>query len=394
MSVDIAGHSMRAESVETFQAADQPKVMYVINSFNGGGAEAGLVTLVRGGLFENCRLQIVALARGDAGHEAQLRALGYEPKILLDAVRMRTRDLPRIFRQLWQLIACESPQIVIAALPQANLFSRLCVMFKSRICFISFEHNTHLAKWIYEVGYRLTSFRVNWTFGDAANSIDSAVRRLYRQPPVRRDVVPLVSFERPAQYPRARAAAPFRLVNAARFTTVKNQAALVRAAAILRGKMTDVELILYGEGPERAACEDLARQLGIGAHVSFPGFVPDWSLRRADLFVLSSYHEGLCIVVLQAMHAGIPVVAPNIGGLQDYAGPDLMAVLPAVNSEAIAQTVADVLTDPAGAARRAGVAADMVMRRFGREAVSRRYAAINRDLIEQGQVCALRGARS
>ncbi len=84
---------------------------------------------------------------------------------------------------------------------------------------------------------------------------------------------------------------------------------------------------LYGEGPELQGCRARAVEKGVADRIEFPGFAPHWMRRRADLFVLCSRHEGLCLVVLEAMQAGIPVAAPVIGGLHDYANEETVRVL-------------------------------------------------------------------
>src|SRR5690606_11222525 len=147
--------------------------------------------------------------------------------VLLDRPRMRVADLPRLFIRLWRHIRERKPDIVIGSLPQANILARLCVALDRRISFIPFEHNTHLAKKAYETAYRLTSWRVNCTFADAASTLDIATRRLYRSQPAERFVVPLVSFASPAgSSSRASRTGSFRIINAGRLTTVKNQSAL------------------------------------------------------------------------------------------------------------------------------------------------------------------------
>jgi glycosyltransferase involved in cell wall biosynthesis len=362
----------------------QPRIVYVINSFDRGGAEAGLVALVKGGLFENCRLRILALVRGRGGLEKQLCDLGHEPQFLLDRPRMRTADLLRIVVRLQRTLARECPDIVIASLPQANLLVRLCLAFQRRTLLVSFEHNTHLAKRVYEVGYRLTSGRVDWTFADADSTLAKASERLYQRIPARRTVVPLVSFDSPANSHYApRADEPFQLVNAARFTTTKNQAALVEAVSILVNSGHNVSCTLYGDGPERDACEALAARLNVSDRVRFAGFVPDWARHPADLFVLPSRHEGLCLVVLEAMHGGIPVMAPIIGGLCDYAAPGLLHAVPDVEPRTLAQAIVRVIEQrerlPAQVAR----AAEMVDRLFNAATVRRLYVEINEALIEE-----------
>lgn len=373
-----------AEHAGSSWRQQQPVILYVINSFDRGGAETGLVTLVKGGLFANCQLRIAALVRGAGEVELKLSEFGHVPEILVDLERMRLRDIPRILLRLRRIIKLTRPDIVIGSLPQANLLARLCVLFNRKITFISFEHNSHLAKQIYESGCRLSSWRVDWLFADAKSTMEMAGKRLYRRIPGRQTIVPLVSFKSAAS--RSRSALPqqpFRLVNAARFTSTKNQAAIIEAVAILKRSNKDVTLTLYGDGPEREACEALAARLGIAPCVHFAGFVQDWPERPADLFVLASKHEGLCIVALEAMHAGIPVLAPLIGGLCDYADRDVVQVLPSLEPRVIASAVVALMNDRTMRQAMVRTAAEMVDRCFGLQVVQKIYADTNQMLISQ-----------
>lgn len=362
---------------------DVPLILYVINSFDGGGAESGLLAMVRGGVFADCRLRIVALVRGSGGIDGQLAEAGHDPEILLDQVRMHVADLPRLYQRLRKRVHELRPNILIASLPQANLLARLSVMFCKEILFVSFEHNSHLSKHVYELAYRLTSPRVDWVFADAVSTLQTVLLRLYRERPAKTTVVPLVSFEaREHRNGQSRRSGAFHVVNAARFTEVKNQAAIIEAVAQLGRDMT---LTLYGEGPTRESCEALAARLGISDRVRFPGFVSNWASEPADLFVLASSHEGLCIVVLEAMNAGIPVAAPIIGGLRDYAAPGLVRELHRVDALSIGNSIAAAMDDLAGNKAIAQRAQEMVNRRFGADAVRSIYRDVNRALIEGGR---------
>lgn len=366
------------------------RVVYVINSFDTGGAESGLVQMVRGGVFVGCELSVVALVRGTGGVETQLQKAGCEPQILLDRPSMKATDLPVLFMRLRRLVMRESPDVLIASLPQANLLSRLCVILQRRTVFVSFEHNTHLAKRVYELGYRLTSKRVDWVLADAQSTLDTALQRLYRAVPPRQTVVPLVCFSTRPDVFKPGARPSFHVVNAARFTPVKNQAALIEAVAALDA---DVMLTLYGDGLMREHCMLLAQRLGIAERVRFPGFVSDWSRHPADLFVLTSGHEGLCIVVLEAMNAGIPVAAPLIGGLRDYAVPNLVRAMEATTAPVITAAIKDSMENRETDAAMADRAMQMVERRFGVAAVHAIYGEVNRALMEIGRSGALEPGR-
>ncbi len=81
-------------------------------------------------------------------------------------------------------------------------------------------------------------------------------------------------------------------------------------------------LVIIGEGPEAAALKAQAAQLGLRARVHFMGYVSEerkrQMLRASDLYVSSARHEGFGIVFLEAMDAGLPIVAPVDGGQADF----------------------------------------------------------------------------
>jgi glycosyltransferase involved in cell wall biosynthesis len=85
---------------------------------------------------------------------------------------------------------------------------------------------------------------------------------------------------------------------------------------------TPARLVIVGDGPERAGLESLARELNVGDRVAFRGWMPQAAcaaeLARADAMVLPSLHECGGAVVLEAMAAGLPVIASDWGGPADY----------------------------------------------------------------------------
>ena len=76
-----------------------------------------------------------------------------------------------------------------------------------------------------------------------------------------------------------------------------------------------------GDGVERARLEELAERLNLKGSIQFAGQVPQESIPRlmhqADVFALSSLSESFGIVNLEAMAAGLPIVATNVGGIPD-----------------------------------------------------------------------------
>lgn len=108
-----------------------------------------------------------------------------------------------------------------------------------------------------------------------------------------------------------------KLIMVARFEKPKNQASVLRAVASLKPENWSLELV--GDGPELQENKKLAEQLNIQDRVFFPGACTQIAhrLANADVFILASDWEGLPLTILEAMRAGLPVVASNVGGVSE-----------------------------------------------------------------------------
>jgi glycosyltransferase involved in cell wall biosynthesis len=119
-------------------------------------------------------------------------------------------------------------------------------------------------------------------------------------------------------------------------------------------EIPDATLVVLGEGPERPALESLARDLGVADRVHLPGRVPDvaaW-LRRASVYVQPSRWEGFGLGVLEAMLAGLPVVASDVSSLPELVvDGETGALVPPDDPAALARAVAAVTREQGAAGR-------------------------------------------
>lgn len=102
----------------------------------------------------------------------------------------------------------------------------------------------------------------------------------------------------------------------ARFEEPKDQATCIRAAQ----HVPNMQLFLVGDGPLRASCEQLTKQLNLTGRVHFLGDradVPDL-YASADVCVHSSGWEGMSMTILEAMASGLPIVATEVPGIQEH----------------------------------------------------------------------------
>lgn len=108
-----------------------------------------------------------------------------------------------------------------------------------------------------------------------------------------------------------------RLTFVGRLAAVKGLPVLLDALE----RVPDATLTLVGDGPDRAALEQRARDLGVADRVAFPGYLDQSGvravLRETDVFVMSSFAEGVPVVLMEAMAHGVPVVATRIAGVAE-----------------------------------------------------------------------------
>jgi len=122
---------------------------------------------------------------------------------------------------------------------------------------------------------------------------------------------------------------------------------LIRSLKLLND---DVELFIVGDGNEKAQLIDLARELCLIDRVHFLGDISEelkfQYLSNSDIYVLSSLHEGLGIVLQEAMQVGLPIVSTNHGGQVDIVAHNTNGLLvKPCDVEALADAINVLLTD-------------------------------------------------
>lgn len=131
-------------------------------------------------------------------------------------------------------------------------------------------------------------------------------------------VIPNPVEERFFGMPPARRERPERIaVCVGRLAPEKGQRFLLEAFWQARARCPVLRLWLVGDGPDRGALESFAREKGLADSVRFWGLQADVApiLRQADFLVLPSAYEAQGIVLLEAMAAGLPVIATRVGGV-------------------------------------------------------------------------------
>jgi glycosyltransferase involved in cell wall biosynthesis len=161
---------------------------------------------------------------------------------------------------------------------------------------------------------------------------------------------------RPVAHDRA-TGRPFRLAWAGRIVPDKGLDDLLAALVLLRDEGLTATLDVIGDGPDAARLTDVAAERSLDGAVRWAGYESDHDryfqlLREADVFVLPSRAEGVPKVVIEAMAAGLPVVASNVGAIPRLLdGGRLGRLVPANDPRSLADAVRGLADDAAGRQR-------------------------------------------
>jgi glycosyltransferase involved in cell wall biosynthesis len=104
---------------------------------------------------------------------------------------------------------------------------------------------------------------------------------------------------------------------AGRLVPLKGTLYLIRALPLVRAEVSDVQLEIAGSGPEEESLRREAHELGVEGCIRFLGWHEDIPFHRWDIFVMPSLEEAFGMAALEAMAAGLPVVASAAGGLTE-----------------------------------------------------------------------------
>lgn len=288
-------------------------------SLEVGGAERVLVTL--------------ANRFAERGHDVQVvlmkpeGALRQELSHAVSRVDLRTYRTWRTVLPLARYLRRERPDVMLSTLSQPNLIAilaRRLARVPTRIVVREANIPTREFGGARQLKDRIVPaliarlYRHADTIVAVSRGVQTDLLRLTRLPETRVPCIynPVITGsllrlrEEPVEHAWFQHGAPPVVLAIGRLTPQKDFATLLHAFAKVS---VSSNLLILGEGEERAALEQLAKQLGIAERVQMPGYErnPFKYMRRAAVFALSSRYEGLPNALIQAMACGCPVVATD-----------------------------------------------------------------------------------
>lgn len=175
----------------------------------------------------------------------------------------------------------------------------------------------------------------------------------------------------------------------------KNHRGFLRAAARLKQNTAEVEFVLVGDGPLRSGLEREVIDLGLQGRVQFLGDRRDIAavLASLDLTVIPSISESLPNAMLEAMAAGVPVVATAVGGNCELGGNGRALLVRANDEQALADGMARLLGDKRCRLAMAAEAKDFVRANYSSEHIREQYEALYTEVLERNRERSELGAR-
>jgi glycosyltransferase involved in cell wall biosynthesis len=167
----------------------------------------------------------------------------------------------------------------------------------------------------------------------------------------------------------------------------KNHSGFLRIAARVRQQFRQTEFVLVGDGPLRQELSAEASHLGLGSSAIFLGDRHDMPavLASLDVAVLTSDSESLSNVILEAMAAGLPVAAYDVGGNSELLNHGRGVLIPAGDEGAFVDAVVNILSDPDRRSQLSNSARQFAQNNFSLEQVRGRYMELYVRLVNTKQ---------
>ncbi|MDQ3704687.1 MAG: glycosyltransferase [Chloroflexota bacterium] len=296
---------------------------------------------------------------------------------------------------VWAVLACAGlrrqnvrPDILHAHVSVPAGFSGALIKLLWRVPLVITEH---IGPFSQLMRNRRSAFatRLSMSRADTVVAVSAALRdQIMSYPRLRRqiDVIPNVVNvgEFPVKAETRQTCEPARLLFVGEMdTSIKGVDYLIGAVSILRKRGVEVTLDLVGDGRNRREYETQARRLRVADLCRYHGMLRHEEvvemMHGYDVLVVPSLAETFGVVVVEAMAAGVPVVATRCGGPEEIVTPDLGVLVAKADSAALADGITDVLSrpgdfPPAHLRRVAEV-------RFGHETISARLVELYREVL-------------
>jgi glycosyltransferase involved in cell wall biosynthesis len=343
----------------------RPRVLLLITLAETGGAQT-YVGALTAALVDRYDVTVAAHGTGPLAEQARAAGAGW---VELRHVRRRVspRDLLGLL-ELVRLMRRTRPHIVHASSSKAGVLGRVAAQLAGvPIRFFTVHGWAHTAHdgangRLYRFAEKAVRPLTTTTICVAESERSAGVRGRTCDP--ERSIVIHTGIDVASRRQARPAEGVPVIVSVGRLRPPKDAMTLLRALALVRG---NYKARVVGDGPELQAAEEERRRLGLVEIVDVPGERDDIEaiLASSHIFALSSRSEALPVSVLEAMAAGLPVVASRVGGIPELVVDGESGLLvPAGDPHALAEALQRLIDDPSLRARLGAAGRARVEKRF------------------------------
>ncbi len=356
--------------------------IYVIACLEVGGAQTGLLRLVELGFLDPPSTYLLSLGPADPSMRRAIERCG--PWAGLTILERGWPPLRWAVGavSLVGLLVRYRPSSAILSLEPANLVGRFLRPFFPKTIFCSFEHSSRYRRRLYRILFPLLARCIDVVLYDSM-ATRRGIEPCYRRSRPRWFHVPLFLVD-PTKPTKAdwTIGDVLRLLSVGRLVPAKNPMLLLDIVAELRRRGIEVYCEIVGEGPLRAELERRLDALGLRSAVRLVGQDTAWRDRAPsfDVYVQTSEHEGACLTVLEAMQAGLPVVATAAGEIPDHLSDGAGIVVEPPTADAFADAIEQLAQDASRRRKLGRTASARVAECFDRRVLFRTLSSVRSSL--------------
>lgn len=360
------------------------KVVHLVRTLDMGGLERVVIDLARFHNRELFEVEVVCL-----GGEGELAAECRSHGIPVTALQLSNAGHFKRFSKLAKALRGLKPDVLHTHNSGPHVNGVVARMLTRIPVLVHTKHGRNYVnrKWAVfqnRIASRLSScvVPVSADAAEVARTIEKVPERLIK---VIRNGIVLDDY-RCEETPHRRRETMLRAIHVARLNPVKDQQNLLRAVRKVVDEVPEFTLEIAGDGQERARLEELSASLNLQKHVRFLGMRDDVAdlLNAADMFVLSSLSEGISLTLLEAMAAGLPVVATDVGGNREVVVDGETGLLvPKQDSDRLAHAILSLVRDPGRADQMGRAGRQRVEQTFDVRVVVETYENFYRELLSR-----------
>ena len=376
-------------------------VLYLMDGKEGGGPGSHLINLVAGLPKDEFEPHVVFLREGQLTE--RFKELGYPTPVMEKKFRLDLRILPRLLR----FIREHGVRVVHSHTYGCNLYLRLVGRLRRELRVVTTYHSSIIDEFrgdeVDSLANRFIYTGELWMtrWSDRIIAVSQTVKQRMEEGGVPEGRIRVIHNgideairpTEPAQRRRHRAAAGLPedgpVIGAiGRLVPLKGLDTLLRALPPVLQAIPTATVRIIGDGRVRGELEELARELGVEKQVTFTGWV--WNtlaeLQRMDVLAFPSLVEAHPMAALEAMGAGLPVVASDIPACRDIIRSGEEGLLfPTRDPQALASGLIRVLQDPELASRLGQAAHRRVARDFNSEQMVRQVVETYHSTLQAGR---------